>query len=113
MHINEPVLFFLKYMQNTGASFSILRGYTWFFIAFAVIVLIVIFYLYPRMHIKYRPYIGLIIGGTIGNLIDRVYLGYVIDFIDFKIWPVFNIADTAVCIGAAFLIIYIWKDDKK
>ena len=53
--------------------------------------------------------VGLLIGGTIGNLIDRILYGYVIDFIDFRIWPVFNVADSSVTIGIILLIILLWK----
>ena len=52
---------------------------------------------------------GLLLGGTIGNLIDRVAYGAVIDFIDFRVWPVFNIADSAVTIGVIILIVLLWK----
>jgi len=52
---------------------------------------------------------GLILGGTLSNLIDRLLFGFVIDFLDFRIWPVFNIGDSCVCIGAVFLMIYIIK----
>ena len=53
--------------------------------------------------------VGLLLGGTIGNLIDRLDYGAVIDFIDFRIWPVFNIADSAVTISVVLLIILLWK----
>ena len=52
---------------------------------------------------------GFILGGTIGNLIDRIAYGFVIDFLDFRIWPVFNVADSFVTIGVIGLIIYLWK----
>lgn len=53
--------------------------------------------------------VGLLLGGTIGNLIDRIAYGAVIDFIDFRIWPVFNVADSAVTISIILLIILLWK----
>jgi signal peptidase II len=53
--------------------------------------------------------LALIVGGAIGNLIDRIRLGYVVDFLDFRIWPVFNAADSAISIGTIVLIIYIIK----
>lgn len=107
--ILHPVLYFTK-AYNTGASFSILKGYTWFFILFAFIVIIAIIYYYKRIPAHYRIYIALILGGTIGNLVDRIRFQYVVDFIDIRIWPVFNIADTAVVIGALGLIYYIVKE---
>jgi len=105
------ILYFTK-AYNTGASFSILRGFSWFFILFAILVIIVVIYYYKKIPVNNRLFIAFILAGTLGNLVDRLQYGYVIDFIDFKIWPVFNIADTAVCIGAAGLIYYILKDDK-
>ena len=105
------ILYFTK-AYNTGASFSILQGQQWFFIIFAIVVIITIIYYYKKIPINQRLFIAFILAGSLGNLVDRIHYGYVIDFIDFKIWPVFNIADTAVCIGAAGLIYYILKDDK-
>jgi len=55
--------------------------------------------------------IGLIIGGAVGNLIDRILLNYVVDYLDFRIWPVFNLADSAIVVGAGILIIYILVTD--
>ena len=52
---------------------------------------------------------GLLLGGTIGNMADRLFYGHVTDFIDFRIWPVFNVADSAVTISVIFLIILLWK----
>ncbi len=108
-----PNIFYFTKAYNTGASFSILQGQQWFFILFAIVVVIAVIYYYKKIPVNNRLFIAFILAGTIGNLVDRLQYGYVIDFIDFKIWPVFNIADTAVCIGAAGLIYYILKDDKK
>jgi len=54
-------------------------------------------------------FIGFILGAAIGNLIDRILYGHVIDFLDFRIWPVFNIADSFITISVIFLMIYFWK----
>ncbi|NLS45545.1 MAG: signal peptidase II [Firmicutes bacterium] len=59
---------------------------------------------YERLDKSLRLGVGLIIGGTAGNLIDRIRLGFVIDFIDLHIWPIFNLADVAVCAGAVILV---------
>ena len=88
------------------------KGLNWFFVFFSVIVIIAIFY-YLKKIVKSRKLLqfaaGLLLGGTIGNLIDRVAYGAVIDFIDFRVWPVFNIADSAVTIGVIILIVLLWK----
>ena len=90
------------YVINYGASFSILQGYRWLFIIVAILVIFLIFYYNEK---KYLLAFSFILGGTIGNLIDRVFLGYVIDFIDVKIIPIFNVADIANTVGAILLLI--------
>ena len=96
---------------NTGAAFGILHGQTLFLTVFAVVVLIVLVIYTIRENRNLTPIqklgIGMIIGGTAGNLLDRVLYGYVIDFIDlpFIDFPVFNLADTFINIGAAVLLI--------
>ncbi len=108
--INNIISFTKAY--NTGAAFSILEGETQILAIFSlfVAILIILYFvlnkdLLPRMLIVAW---GLILGGTIGNMIDRFTLGYVIDFIklDFINFPIFNIADTSINIGAFLIIIY-------
>jgi signal peptidase II len=104
-------------VQNTGAAFGIFKGhpliFTIFdFIGIAVFLLLVLvlsrrWYFLDRMPV--RAAIGLILGGTIGNLIDRLRLGQVTDFLDFNIWPTFNVADASITVGViilAFCIIF-------
>ncbi|MGN1047248.1 MAG: signal peptidase II [Eubacteriales bacterium] len=112
----------LTYLENTGAAFGILKNNRWIFLVVsAVAIVALLFYL-----AKFRPknkwlLIGLsfIVGGGIGNMIDRLLLGYVIDFIDFRLinFAVFNVADAFVCIGAVLVIIYVFffseKESKK
>lgn len=106
-----PGVFHLTYVQNTGAAFGFLRGKTLFFIVVAVLVLGFIIFLAPRLS-REKPLLGLVfgllLGGALGNLIDRIRFGYVIDFLDFRVWPVFNIADMAIVVGVCFLIREIW-----
>jgi len=98
--------FLLNYVTNTGAGFGILKGSTWLLIFFSIFVIgLIIFYLDKVPKTKYYTIaMGLILGGTIGNLIDRIFRGHVVDFIDLTFWPVFNIADSAITIGAIMLI---------
>ncbi len=102
----------LTYITNTGSAFGLFKGLNVFFILFSIIVVIAIFY-YIKKIVKSEKLlqfaIGLLLGGTIGNLIDRILYGAVIDFIDFRIWPVFNVADSAVTISIIFLILLLWK----
>ncbi len=101
----------LTLVHNRGAGFGILQGQRIFFIAFSLVVLGALIIRWKKIpeDIKAAIPLGLIIGGILGNLIDRIYLGYVIDFIDLRVWPVFNIADSAISIAAIWLIFYLWK----
>lgn len=110
--------FRITYLQNTGAAFSILSGNTIFLIIITIISLILIyFFLIKNKKIGKIEQIcySLLIGGIIGNLIDRIRLGYVIDYLDFNIinynYPVFNFADITIVIGIIFLIILNIRTD--
>lgn len=105
--------FFLRYIQNTGAAFGILKNQVMLLIWFSVIVIGVILFLYDKItEISTKIFTGFILGGTIGNLIDRLRLGFVVDFIYFKIWPAFNIADVAITIGVIGLILFSLRKGK-
>lgn len=117
-----PDFFSINFVKNTGAAFSILQGYTIVFIVISIIAIYIIDKRYINDNMKrLETYsISLLIGGIIGNLIDRVIYGYVIDFISFKIFnyyfPIFNIADICITIGVILLVInIIWgeKNDNK
>ena len=98
------------YVENRGAAFGLLQDQTAFFVLVGVIVIGVIAASYrylPRSGFRLHLALGLQLGGAIGNLIDRVRQGYVVDFVDFGYhanwWPVFNVADSAIVIGVALL----------
>jgi len=104
------------YAENTGAAFSMMNDVSWFPVLVAIIAgLVAVFaivYVFTRkykMHILEVISIGLIIGGAIGNQIDRLRFGYVIDFVYVKLinFAIFNIADSALVVGAILLAIYI------
>lgn len=119
-----PGVFRFTYVENEGMAFGLLSDHRWVFLVLSSLgILLVIFYLY-RFTAKALPRVALalIVGGGIGNMIDRLALGYVIDFLYFcafpSIWPwVFNVADAAVCVGGAIffitLIIDLINEDKK
>lgn len=101
----------ITYITNTGAGFGILKGANGFLIALSFIVFAALFYY--RNDFKNdveKQMVALIVGGIIGNLIDRILLGHVIDFISFSFWPAFNVADSALTIGILGLILYNWKE---
>jgi len=112
-------VFGINLVYNTGGAFSIFKNQQFFFIIISCLSIFLILYLlFEKKPIKYywlsdienirysgtvKCALSLVLGGAIGNLIDRVLYGHVIDFLDFKIWPVFNFADTAISIGIVIL----------
>ncbi|WP_294799985.1 signal peptidase II [uncultured Eubacterium sp.] len=111
-----------KYAENTGMAFSMLSGARWVFIALTVVVCVgVFYYLFSNRCKSLWLYwsLGVILSGGIGNLIDRIRFGYVVDFIEpiFVNFAIFNIADCAVTCGAVVLVGYLlydaFKDVKK
>src|SRR3989344_5283856 len=80
-----------NYVENTGAAFGILKGYNSLLILISIMIMIIIIYYLYKIKNKYAAYgLKFILAGTIANLIDRIFLGYVRDFIDFGFWPAFN-----------------------
>ncbi|MBS3137579.1 signal peptidase II [Candidatus Woesearchaeota archaeon] len=118
MQLNESLFFTsffsLTYITNTGSSFGSLQGYNQLLIWITIIVIGFILYYLPYFEQQIFPALGLVIGGALGNLIDRIRIGAVIDFIDFKVWPVFNIADSAITIAAIMIVVltFFWKPAK-
>lgn len=101
---------YITNIRNAGAAFGILQNYKIFFIISTILIIsVVLFYFYisPKHDILLRTSLILIISGGIGNLIDRIRLGYVIDFIDVRIWPIFNFADSYVVIGCLLLTYFV------
>lgn len=97
----------ISHIQNTGISFGMFQGYPNLMIYIMLAVIFFIFYSYEELASSTRSTyaIGAIIGGAFGNLLDRILIGAVTDFIDFGWWPAFNIADTAICVGALILFL--------
>ncbi len=100
----------LTYVRNRGAAFGLLQDQTAFFVFVGILVIGVIAASYrylPRSGFRLHLALGLQLGGAIGNLVDRIRQGYVVDFVDFGYranwWPVFNVADSAIVIGVALL----------
>lgn len=114
--------FNLTMAHNHGAAFSFLAqagGWQrWFFITLAIVISIVLLIWLAKLkpHAKLEAIsLSLILGGAIGNVIDRIAYGYVIDFLDVYVgtshWPAFNVADSAICIGAVLLILDSFKSE--
>ncbi len=105
----------LTYVENKGAAFGMLADHRWVFMSISSVAIIAIaIYLYSGKNTSklYTSSLMLIVSGGIGNMIDRIALGYVVDFIDFALidFAVFNIADSLVCIGAGLLILSLVLD---
>ena len=98
----------LTYIHNTGAAFGILEGSRILFVLFTLALIIAAVLLWKKPWMKrYRGAVSVIIAGALGNCVDRIFRGYVVDFIDFTYWPVFNVADIAVVCGTVLLAILI------
>ena len=116
-----PGVLNVTYVQNTGAAFGILGQQRWIFILVSAIMIVLLTLFLARAKGYHKlVYISaaLILGGGVGNMVDRLSLGYVIDYIDFcaftSLWRwVFNAADTALCVGAGLLIMYLLFLDSK
>lgn len=114
-----PNFFNLTYVHNTGAAFSILSGNRWLFIIITLIALNVIYIFFIKdKELKKSEIIiySLLLGGIIGNLIDRILYGYVLDFLDFNIFgydfAIFNLADSFIVISVILLIIMMLGEKK-
>lgn len=106
----------LAHIRNYGAAWSMLLGQIWFFVIISTVSLALMAFFFWKF--RNRPLhltgLSLMIGGTIGNFIDRLRLGYVVDMfqLDFINFPIFNVADCALTIGMAVILIAMLKDDK-
>lgn len=114
---NEPVeiiknIFYLTLVHNSGAAFGVFKNQTFFFVIISILALIaILIYIRKNSNMPFTGKVGLalISGGAFGNLVDRLYFGYVIDFLDFKVWPVFNVADSAITVGVFLLIVSLFR----
>ncbi len=107
------------YAENTGAAFSLFQEHPEVLTAVSLVIAGMIFWWYwttPRAHRGTRIALALVLGGAVGNLIDRVVRGSVVDFIHAFYgryhWPTFNVADSAICIGIALLILWSFREQK-
>jgi len=129
-HLHEsleiiPNFFSLTYLTNKGAAFGFLAGVTaawrhYFFLILASVALVLICIAWFRMrkdHRFYGPALALIAGGAIGNVIDRVRFGAVVDFLDFYVaghhWPAFNVADSAITVGVALFLLANFLEERQ
>lgn len=106
----------ITHVTNTGAAFGILPDKGTFLVLVAVLVIvgILVYYRYlPADRLLVRASLGLQLGGALGNLLDRLRYGHVVDFVDFKIWPVFNVADSAIVVGVLILAYHLLREGEQ
>ncbi len=106
----------VTHIVNTGAALGLFpnQGNLFIVIAIVVVIAIVSYYRYlPLDQLPVRVSLGLQLGGAMGNLLDRIRLGLVVDFIDFGFWPVFNLADVAIVTGVIILASYLMHEEKR
>jgi signal peptidase II len=111
-----PGLFHVTYVRNPGGAFGLLPAASTLFLAASIVALIVIvgFYVWRRPSDRLMNLaLGLIAAGTAGNLVDRLFHGQVIDWLDFRVWPVFNVADVGLVVGLGLLSVEIFRSTAK
>lgn len=118
IQIGDIEIIGFRYTENTGAAFSSFSGARWFLIGFTLIMLVVLLIFvikYKNKNIFFLISAVMIMSGGIGNLIDRIRQGYVVDYLDVKLFnfAVFNFADICVVLGAIFVLIFIFFADPK
>lgn len=109
-----PGLLWLLYVENTGAAFGLFQGQNPV-LALVALVVVLLLAVWFRGVVGATPWgalaLGLQIGGALGNLVDRLRYGFVIDFIDLPYWPTFNLADSAITVGVAMLVLVLLRVD--
>ncbi len=101
-----PEVLHITHVRNPGGAFGLLPDQKIVFLIISLAIIIFILYYHRRLNITDRLQtlaLGLLLGGAVGNIIDRFLLGKVTDFIDFRVWPVFNLADSSIVIGVVLL----------
>jgi len=120
---SRPVIdgfFYLTLVYNQGIAFGFFPRYSRLFIFLSLVTIAAIALFYRKVFSQGKAYQaagGLILGGAIANLVDRIIYGHVVDFLDFRLgayrWPAFNLADSAICVGVGLLLVLAWSTRKK
>lgn len=115
-----PGFFNFVYAVNTGAAWGLFSGYSWVFLLIAVAAILGMIWFREELELRRPPYqvaFGLMVGGIIGNALDRLLRGHVVDFLDIDLqfyrWPTFNIADSAIVAGTIWLIAFSQFGDRR
>jgi signal peptidase II len=111
-----PGVLHLTLVRNTGVAFGFMSDHSSLLFSVITVSLVLLFILVARSRgasLSEKWALSLILGGAIGNWIDRFRIGAVVDFLDFRIWPVFNLADTAITVGVGIYLLSILRAEKK
>ena len=116
LHPVWPPFFYLTYVKNPGAAFGFLSRWPVLSVAVALLVIPAAVFVRQRFFSD-EPLVsvalGLVMGGAVGNLVDRLASGVVTDFLDFRVWPVFNLADSAIVLGVGIIVWWLWRKEGK
>jgi len=98
---------YLSLVRNKGVAFGLLKDFGYVIAPLSFVLLLLFLFLTAKLYDKkiFALGMGLVIGGAMGNLVDRIRFGYIIDFIDLRVWPVFNVADMAITAGAVIILL--------
>ena len=111
-----PDVLSIGYVRNFGAAWSMWLGQRWILSIISLVALVIFGYYFKKLHHNWGYGLGfsLLIGGTLGNLLDRLFSGYVVDMLELDLinFPVFNIADCALTLGVIVILITMLKDDE-
>ncbi len=101
--------FHITFVSNTGTAFGLFQGVNALFVFISICIIAALIFLRKAI-VKHGPWsvagFALVLGGAFGNLLDRIIRGRVVDFLDFLVWPVFNVADMSICVGTALLALF-------
>ncbi|KPJ68452.1 hypothetical protein AMJ44_06460 [candidate division WOR-1 bacterium DG_54_3] len=106
----------LTYVRNTGAAFSLFVGFSPYLLVIGVIVALAVIYFHykiPARNYYLQTGLAFILGGSLGNLVDRIFRSYVIDYLDVTVWPVFNFADIMINAGVILIAFKLFAERKK
>lgn len=106
----------LTYVRNPGAAFSLFIGFSSYLIIVGLAVVLVVIYFHhklPRYNFPLQLALAFVLGGSLGNLVDRIFRSYVIDYIDIVVWPVFNFADIMINMGVILILFKLFKKEEK
>ncbi len=111
-----PHALWLTYVQNHTGAFGLFGSKTWLLILMALAVLTLFWFSFRDSAARSRTVriaFGAIVGGAVGNIVDRLHYGYVVDFLDLRWWPVFNVADSCITIGVALLVLSTFARERR